>query len=500
MMQPLTPTQQRTFNQLLEALTVAPLAVLRGDGGMGKTTLLQEVHRVHGGILLAIKDYVDALRPRHPLAMEEAFEQLVMDALRAHDCVIVDDLHLLAHVTNGCGYYPRSGFLEAPLTALACYALAADKKLIFGCQDYTPDPVEQRGYALTIPEFTVEDYRCLCRTYLGAERLGGLDFAKIFRFAPRLDAHQLKATCLWLARGPGPDTERFIDFLREHAMASNVDLSEVQAVSLRDLKGVDDVIESLEANIVVPLENDELAAELKLKPKRGVLLAGPPGTGKTTVGRALAHRLQSKFFLIDGTVISGSRRFYERVNYIFESAQQNAPAIIFIDDSDVLFESGEELGLYRYLLTMLDGLESESSGRVCVMMTAMDVANLPPALVRSGRIELWLEMRLPDAGARADILRRHLAGLPPWAGEPDLVRVAEATDEFTGADLKLTAEDAKVLLANDKVRGLKLRSLTEYLLAATRMVQANKQRYEAAEERARKQRPSRPVYFEGSPE
>jgi ATP-dependent 26S proteasome regulatory subunit len=92
-------------------------------------------------------------------------------------------------------------------------------------------------------------------------------------------------------------------------LASNVDLSEVQPVSLRDLQGVDSVIESLEANIVLPLENDELATEFGLKPKRGVLLAGPPGTGKTTVGRALAHRLQSKFFIIDGTFISGTQHF-----------------------------------------------------------------------------------------------------------------------------------------------------------------------------------------------
>src|SRR6185436_6754904 len=120
-------------------------------------------------------------------------------------------------------------------------------------------------------------------------------------------------------------------------------------------------------------ENDELASALGLKPKRGVLLAGPPGTGKTTIGRALAHRLKSKFFLIDGTSISGTPDFYRRIHHVFQTAKENAPGIIFIDDSDVIFEGGQETGLYRYLLTMLDGLESASAGRICLMMTAMDV-------------------------------------------------------------------------------------------------------------------------------
>src|SRR5262249_59325748 len=113
-----------------------------------------------------------------------------------------------------------------------------------------------------------------------------------------------------------------------------------------------------------------------------------------------------------GAFGSGNNNFYGGIHHLVEKAKQNAPSILFIDDSAVICESGEELGLYRYLLTMLDGLESESMGRVCVMMTAMDVSHLPPALIRSGRIELWLEMRLPEEGARAEILAQSLATLP----------------------------------------------------------------------------------------
>jgi transitional endoplasmic reticulum ATPase len=68
---------------------------------------------------------------------------------------------------------------------------------------------------------------------------------------------------------------------------------------------------------------------------------------------------------------------YASVSRVFEAAKDNSPSVIFIDDADAMFEDREERGLYRYLLTMLDGLESEGSARVCVMLTAMNLNHLP---------------------------------------------------------------------------------------------------------------------------
>src|SRR3989442_4606263 len=115
---------------------------------------------------------------------------------------------------------------------------------------------------------------------------------------------------------------------------------------------------------------------------------------------------------------------------------------------------------------MIDGLESESAGRVCVMMPAMDVAHLPPALVRSGRVELWLEMKLPNPQARAEILSALLASLPEELREADAPRLVAATEGFTGADLKAMVEDGKAIFAYNRANNVQPQPTTEYFLRA----------------------------------
>jgi transitional endoplasmic reticulum ATPase len=117
-------------------------------------------------------------------------------------------------------------------------------------------------------------------------------------------------------------------------------------------------------------------------------------------------------------------------------------------------------------------------------MTAMDVAHLPPALVRSGRVELWLEMKLPDSQARTQILSILLANLPEELRGADTLRIVAATERFTGADLKAMVEDGKAIFAYDRATNVEIQPTTEYFLRAVTTVQENKQHYATAEAQA----------------
>lgn len=481
---PLTPVQARAYEALRHALRLSPVVRLTGQEGRGRSLLMRHLQQEQGGLLLTWRDLLPEQERHHPLAFEESFFRVVSQALAAHRLVMVDDLQVLARIGMECGFAVRPGFWEAPLLALIEAAEPQGRQLVLASSRGVPQAVMSRGAGVVIDRFAVEDYTALCAHWLENEA-ADIDFAKLFRFAPKLNGHQLRAACTWVRESGRVTTDALIEYMRSQRLASNVDLGEVEAVDLTQLQGVEDVIRSLEIHIALPLENDAVAEQWELRPKRGVLLYGPPGTGKTTIGRALAHRLRGKFFLIDGTFIAGTAGFYDRVNWVFESAKDNAPAVIFIDDADAIFESGEEQGLYRYLLTMLDGLESEGAGRVCVMLTAMDVSHLPPALVRSGRVELWLEMKLPDAEARGRILQQHLLRVPDELQRVDVRHVVEVTDGFTGADLKRMVEDAKGLYAFDYVGGRAPRSATHYIREAAEGVRRNKQRYAEAEAAAR---------------
>ncbi len=394
--------------RVVSVLATAQIVTLRTSPGAGKSTLLRHLQQQLDAGLIDMRDFYLASQGGDPLAMEDAFMQLCLEELGNHSSLLIDDFELFVALTQGPAY-PRSGYLDTVCETLLAYVLSDDKQLLIVHEaPYLPQPLWRRAFRLEMPAFAAADYAFFGQRFLPASLAAGLNYDQIYRFAAHLNVHDLKRMCLHAAQVPKLDTDGFVALLREQQLASNVDLDEVQPVELGDLCGLDELLDSLMAGVIVPMEHGELAQALQLRPKRGVLLAGPPGTGKTTIGRALAHRLKGKFFLIDGTAIAESMDFHYKLAHTFRAAAENAPAVVFIDDSDVIFESGRASGFYRFLLTQLDGLHSKSASQVCVVMTAMNVASLPPALVRSGRIELWLETQLPDGMARMQMLYQNM--------------------------------------------------------------------------------------------
>src|SRR5262245_36473972 len=126
------PAQKRTFESLMSGLSVGSILRVWGGTGRGKSTLLRELHKQAGGAFLSMKDFVEASATKHPLALEESAYHLIMDALKAHPLVIVDDVHLVDLFSEGCHFYPRGSWFNSVMMGLCAYTLESKKKLVFG--------------------------------------------------------------------------------------------------------------------------------------------------------------------------------------------------------------------------------------------------------------------------------------------------------------------------------------------------------------------------------
>jgi len=221
----------------------------------------------------------------------------------------------------------------------------------------------------------------------------------------------------------------------------------IPTVMYEDLGGLKDAISKVREMIELPLKHPELFDRLGIDAPKGVLLQGPPGTGKTMLAKAVANESDAYFISINGPEIMS--KYYgesERaIREIFEDAEKNAPAIIFLDEIDSIAPkraevTGEvERRVVAQLLSLMDGLKARKN--VIVIGATNRPEALDIALRRPGRFDREIELRVPDTEGRLEIFQIHTRGMP-LADNVNLMDFAQITYGFVGADIAALCREA----------------------------------------------------------
>ena len=218
------------------------------------------------------------------------------------------------------------------------------------------------------------------------------------------------------------------------------DVGQSQGITYEDIGGIGSQLLKVREMIELPLKHPELFRRLGIDPPKGVLLHGPPGTGKTMIAKAVATETNAHFTSINGPEIIS--KYYgeseKQLREIFDEAANNAPAIVFVDEIDSICPKREDVSgeverrVVAQMLTLMDGMQGRDNVIVIGATNRRDA--MDPALRRPGRFDREIEIGVPDREGRKEILDVHTRQMP-IADDFDVDWVLENSDGFVGADL-----------------------------------------------------------------
>ncbi|BBG27205.1 Proteasome-activating nucleotidase [Sulfuracidifex tepidarius] len=246
---------------------------------------------------------------------------------------------------------------------------------------------------------------------------------------------------------------------RDDPYVKSMEIIDKPNVTYEEIGGLEDQIRELREVVELPIRKPELFKEIGIEPPKGVLLFGPPGTGKTMLAKAVANESNATFIHVVASefaqkfVGEGARIVKE----VFEMAKKKAPSIVFIDEIDAIGAKRIELGTsgereiqrtLMQLLSEIDGFKALDNVKIIAATNRIDI--LDPALLRPGRFDRLVEVPLPNKEGRKDIFKIYTQKMK-IENDIDVDVLASLTEGFSGADVKNSCVEAGyIAIRNDR--------------------------------------------------
>ncbi|WP_254860971.1 proteasome-activating nucleotidase Pan1 [Natronomonas gomsonensis] len=228
-------------------------------------------------------------------------------------------------------------------------------------------------------------------------------------------------------------------------------------VAYEDIGGIDEQMEEVRETVEMPIESPEMFDEVGIDPPSGVLLHGPPGTGKTMLAKAVANQTDATFIKMAGSELV--HKFIgegaKLVRDLFELARQEEPAVVFIDEIDAIAakrtdsKTSGDAEVQRTMMQLLSEMDGfEDRGQISIIAATNRFDMLDRAILRPGRFDRLIEVPKPDAEGRELIFQIHTRDMN-IADEVDFAELAEETQEASGADVKAITTEAGMFAIRD---------------------------------------------------
>jgi len=241
-------------------------------------------------------------------------------------------------------------------------------------------------------------------------------------------------------------------------MVSVMKVDKAPLESYADIGGLETQIQEIKEAVELPLAHPELYEEVGIKPPKGVILYGEPGTGKTLLAKAVANQTSATFLRVVGSELI--QKYLgdgpKLVRELFRAADEHSPTIVFIDEIDAVgtkrYDSGSggTREIQRTMLELLNQLDGfDERGDVKVIMATNKIESLDPALIRPGRIDRKIEFPLPDIKTKRRIFGIHTSRMT-LAEDVDIEVFVMAKDELSGADIKAVCTEAGLLALRER--------------------------------------------------